>query len=100
MTELEFVQGEERCLKFISQDLTFLQSSTIPSRFKTVSNTNAIPIRIRESYTQTVRPNIQLPTHTPQEHSENPPLNSVWPMLGYTPAELRRVQAELKLMLE
>ena len=27
----EFVQGEERCLKFISQDLTFLQSSSIPS---------------------------------------------------------------------
>ena len=27
---MEFVQGEGRCLKFISQDLTFLQSSSIP----------------------------------------------------------------------
>ena len=26
----EFVQGEEKCLKFINQDLTFLQSSNIP----------------------------------------------------------------------
>ena len=26
----EFIQGEERCLKFINQDLTFLQSSSIP----------------------------------------------------------------------
>ena len=27
----EFVNGEERCLKFVNQDLTFLQSSDIPS---------------------------------------------------------------------
>ena len=27
----EFVKGEERCLTFINQDLTFLQSSNIPS---------------------------------------------------------------------
>ena len=29
----EFIQGEERCLKFINQDLTFLQESHIPSTF-------------------------------------------------------------------
>ena len=34
---MEFVQGEERCLKFISQDLTFLQSSSIPSTFSNIS---------------------------------------------------------------
>ena len=27
----KFIQGEERCLKFINQGLTFLQSSSIPS---------------------------------------------------------------------
>ena len=32
-TFTEFVQGEERWLKFISKDLTFLQSSDIPSTF-------------------------------------------------------------------
>ena len=37
---MEFVEGEERCLKFISQDLTFLQSSSIPSTFNNISNTN------------------------------------------------------------
>ena len=35
----EFIQGEERCLKFINQDLTFLQESHIPSTFTNVSHT-------------------------------------------------------------
>ena len=35
----EFIQGEERCLKFINQDLTFLQESHIPSTFTNVSYT-------------------------------------------------------------
>ena len=34
----ECIQGEERCLKFINQDLTFLQSSSIPSTFSNISN--------------------------------------------------------------
>ena len=29
----EFIQGEERCLKFINQDLMFLQELHIPSTF-------------------------------------------------------------------
>ena len=41
----EFVQGEERCLKFISQDLTFLQSSSIPSTFSNISNTDGVSKR-------------------------------------------------------
>ena len=49
----KFVQGEERCLKFISQDLTFLQSSSIPSSFSNISNTDGAPAKIRESHTQT-----------------------------------------------
>ena len=36
-----FVQGEERCLKFINQDLTFLQSSNIPSTFSNISHASA-----------------------------------------------------------
>ena len=35
----EFIQGEERCLIFINQDLTFLQESHIPSTFTNVSHT-------------------------------------------------------------
>ena len=34
----EFIQGEERCLKFINQDLTFLQSSSIHPTFHNSSH--------------------------------------------------------------
>ena len=54
----EFVQGEERCLKFISQDLTFLQASSIPSTFNNVFNTDGTSAKIRESTTLL---SIQLP---------------------------------------
>ena len=37
----EFVNGEERCLKFINQDLAFLQSSNIPSTFGNISHVSA-----------------------------------------------------------
>ena len=39
----KFIQGEERCLKFISEDLIFLQSSSIPSTFSNISNTDSGP---------------------------------------------------------
>ena len=39
-TFTEFIQGEERCFKFISQDLTFLECSSIPSTFRSISNTD------------------------------------------------------------
>ena len=34
----EFVKGEKRCLKFVNQDLTFLQESHIPSTFSKISH--------------------------------------------------------------
>ena len=37
----EFVNGEERCLKFVNQDLTFLQSSDILSIFNNISHISA-----------------------------------------------------------
>ena len=42
----EFIQGEERCLKFVNQDLTFLQESHIPLTFTNVSHT---PTPLKES---------------------------------------------------
>ena len=84
----EFVQGEERCLKFISQDLTFLQSSSMPSTFKNISNTDGASAKIRESHTQTALPSIQLPTHIPQEHGISPPTQTVEPVLGFMPADI------------
>ena len=54
----EFVNGEERCLKFVNQDLTFLQSSDIPSTFSNVSHVSA---KVKEST------HIRLPTHISTE---------------------------------
>ena len=50
----ELIQGEERCLKFINQDLTFLQESYIPLTFTNVSHK---PTPLKESS------HITLPKH-------------------------------------
>ena len=55
----EFIQGEERCLKFINQDLTFLQDSHIPSTFTNISHTST---SLKEPV------HVNLPTRTPNEH--------------------------------
>ena len=79
-----FIQGEERCLKFINQDLMFLQDLHIPSTFTDVSHTST-------SLKELVH--INLPTHTPNEHplketNESSCTQSVQPALGFTPAEV------------
>ena len=99
-TFTEFVQDEERCLKFISQDLAFLQCSSFPSTFNNISNTDCASAKIRESHTQTALPSIQLPTCIPQKHSVSPPTQMIEPELGFTPAEICRAQAEPNLTVE
>ena len=96
----EFVQDKERCLKFISQGLTFLQSSSIPSTFGNISNTDGISVTIIKSHTQTALPCIQLLTCIPQENTESPPTQTVEPVLGFTLAEICRAQAKPKLTVE
>ena len=83
----KFILGEERCLKFISQDLTFLQSSSIPSTFSNISNTEGASVKVREPSC------IQLPTHIPQENTDSPPIHTVEPVLGFTLAEICLAQA-------
>ena len=97
---MEFVQGEERCLKFITQDLTFLQSSSIPSTFNNISNTDGKPAKIRESHTQIALPSIQLPTCIPQEQGASPSTQTIEPVLGFTLAKIHGAQAKLKLTVE
>ena len=75
-----FIQGEERCLKFIDQDLTFLQESHIPSTFTNVSHTTTSLKELAH---------INLPTRTPKEYSlkENIASSHTWsvqPALGFT----------------
>ena len=80
----EFIQGEERCLKFINQDLTFLQELHIPSTFTNVSHTTTSLKELEH---------INLPTHISNEHTstENNLSScnqSVQPVLGFTLAEV------------
>ena len=96
----EFIQGEERCLKFISQNLTFLQSSSIPSTFSNISNTDGASARIKESHTQIALPCIQLQTRISQENTKSPPTQTLEPVLGFTLAEIHRAQDEPKLRVE
>ena len=79
----EFIQGKERCLKFINQDLTFSQELHIPSTSTNVSHTST---SLKELAC------INLPTRTPNEHilkekTESTCTQSVQPALGFTPAK-------------
>ena len=80
----EFIQGEERCLKFINQDLTFLQDSHIPSTVTNVSHTST---SLKEPAC------INLPTCIPKEHplkenTESTHTQTVQLALGFTPAKV------------
>ena len=88
-TLTEFIQGEERCLKFVNQDLTFLQESHIPSTFTNDSHT---PTSLKESS------HITLPTHISKENNYTAHTQTVQPALGFTPAETRQAQNEPTLM--
>ena len=78
----EFVQGEERCLKFINQNLTFLQSSSIPPTFSNISYAVSASAKVKEPTC------IQLPTCISQENITTPPTQTVEPVLGFTPVEI------------
>ena len=90
----KFVQGKEICLKFISQDLTFLQSSSIPSTFSNISNVDGASAKVREPSS------IQLLTCIPQENTDSPPNQTIEPLLGFTLAEICQAPAEPKLTVQ
>ena len=80
----EFIQGEERCLKFINQDLTFLQELHIPSTFTNVSHTTT---SLKEPA------HINLPTsisneYTSEENHSPSRTQSVQPAPGFTLAKV------------
>ena len=84
----EFIQGEERCLKFINQDLTFLQDLLIPSTFTNVSHTLTFLKELAH---------INLPIRTPNEHllkenTESTHTQAVQPTLGFTPAKAHHAE--------
>ena len=91
----EFIQGEERCLKFINQDLTFLQESHIPFTFTNVSHTTT---SLKELAC------INLPTCisnecTSTENNSSSCTQSVQPVLGFTLAKVRRAESNPTLTI-
>ena len=90
----KFIQGEEGCLKFINQDLTFLNLSSIPSTFSNISNMDGASAKVREPS------RIQLLTCIPQENTNTPPTQTKEPVLGFTLAEICQTQAEPKLTVQ
>ena len=84
----EFVKREERCLKFVNQDLMFLQASHVPLTFSNVSHA---PTQLKESS------HITLPTHISTEDNNTSHTQIVEPSLGFTPVEIRCAQNEPKL---
>ena len=77
----EFVQGEERCLKFINQDLTFLQSSSMLSTFSNISHAASTSVKAKDFAC------IQLLTHISQENNTTH-TQTIEPVLGFTPVEI------------
>ena len=85
----EFIQGKERCLKFINQDLTFLQELHIPSTFTNVSHTTT-------SLKEPVHINLPTPIsneHTSTENNSSSCTQSVQPTLGFTLAKVPEQKA-------
>ena len=87
----EFVKGEEGCLKFVNQDLTFLQASDIPSTFSNLSHVSA---EVKEST------HIRLPTCISTEDNNTSHTQIVELALGFTLAEICRAQNEPKLTVQ
>ena len=81
----EFIQGEERSLKFINQDLMFLQESHIPSTFTNVSHT---PTSLKEPACITL-PTCISKEQTSKENNPTAYTQTVQPALGITPAKAR-----------
>ena len=84
----EFIECEERCSKFINQDLSFLQPSNIPSVSKNVLHDENSSVQVSQSQTQVVSSIIKLPTCTSRDQNSTLPTQIVEPVLGFMPPEI------------
>ena len=85
-------------LKFINQDLTFLQPSVIsPISGNAVQNNNS-PAQTSQLDSQVTSPTaVNLPICVTKPKNSTPPTQIVEPVLGFTPAEICRAEKEPKL---
>ena len=91
----EFIQGDERCLKFANQDLTFLQELHIPSTFTNVSHT---PTSLKEPACTTL-PTCISKEQTSKENNLTARTQSIQPALGFTLAKVLRAQNDPTLTI-
>ena len=97
----EFIAGEDRCLKFINQDLTLLQPSVILSTSRnTVQNNNSLAQTSQLDSRVTSFAAVNLCTHVTNSKNSTPPTQTVEPVLGFTPAEIHRAEKEPKLTVK
>ena len=92
---MEFIQGEERCLKFINQDLTFHQESHIPSTFTNVSHT---PTSLKEP-TRITLPTCISKEQTSKENNPTAHTQTIQPALKFTPAKVCQAQNDPTLTI-
>ena len=85
---MEFIQGEERCLKFINHDLMFLQELHIPLAFTNVSHT---PTSLKEPVPITL-PTCISKECTSKENNLTAHTQTVQPALGFTPTKVCHTQ--------
>ena len=84
----DFIKDEERCSKFINQDLHFLQSSKIPAVSKNVLPEDNLSVQVSQCQTQVVSSIMTLPTRTPDNQTSTPPTQIIEPVLRFTPADI------------
>ena len=84
----DFIEHEERCSKFINQDLNFLQPSNIPSVSKNMLPEDKMSVQISQSQTQVVSSTAKLPTCTPKDQNSTLPTQIVESVLGFMPADI------------
>ena len=93
----EFIAGEDRCLKFVNQDLTFLQPLVIPPIFGNPAQNDNSPAQTSPVTAFTA---VNLPTCVTKPKNSTPLTQTIEPVLGFTPAEIHRAEKEPKLTVE
>ena len=97
----EFFAEEDRCLKFINQDLTFLQPLVILSTSNNTAQNDNSPAQTSELDSQVTSPAaVNLPIYGTKPKKSTPPTGTIEPVLGFTPAEIRRAEKEPKLSVK
>ena len=91
---LEFIAGEDRCSKFINQDLTFLQPFDIPSTFRNMLHNDNSSVKVSQSQTQVVSSTIELSTllRIKTQHCQHKKSSQCWDLYQRISKRLRKNQ--------